>query len=152
MPDEPQPWYRTPGAVFTAGGVGLVLVIALVITIVQMSDQWSTPASTFAPPPVATTSATIPPGVTTPTPTTATTYPTTVSLSTTDINLSITPPSGSETSTSETSTPGTSTSGTSPPETTAATAETEDDEPISRTPRRTPRTNITRTLIPRPIN
>ena len=80
MPDEPQPWYRTPGAVFTAGGVGLVLVIALVITIVQMSDQWSTPASTFAPPPVATTSATIPPGVTTPTPTTATTYPTTVSL------------------------------------------------------------------------
>ncbi len=100
MPDEPQPWYRTPGAVFTAGGVGLVLVIALVITIVQMSDQWSTPASTFAPPPVATTSATIPPGVTTPTPTTATTYPTTVSLSTTDINLSITPPSGSETSTS----------------------------------------------------
>ena len=142
MPDEPQPWYRTPGAVFTAGGVGLVLVIALVITIVQMSDQWSTPASTFAPPPVATTSATIPPGVTTPTPTTATTYPTTVSLSTTDINLSITPPSGSETSTS----------GTSTPETAAATAETEDDEPISRTPRRTPRTNITRTLIPRPIN
>ena len=41
------PWYRTPMAVFTAGGIGLILIAALVFTVVQMSDQWSKPVTTI---------------------------------------------------------------------------------------------------------
>ena len=81
MPDEPAPWYRTSGAIVAAGGVGLVLVIALVVAVVQMSDQWSvTPTPTYTPATFATTTATPRSELTTTPTTTATTYPTVVAV------------------------------------------------------------------------
>ena len=94
MPDEPEPWYRTSGAIFAAGGLGLILVVALVTAVVQMSDQWMTvpTSTTIAPPTVATTTATARSEEPTTTPNTSTSYSPPASLSTADINPSIAPP------------------------------------------------------------
>ena len=85
MAADNEPWYRTPAATITAGVTGLVIVIGLVVTVIQMSDDWSQPDSTVYTTPVTTeqTLRTSQPFVITPSDT-STTYPTS-RLSTTEI-------------------------------------------------------------------
>lgn len=85
MAAENEPWYRTPAATITAGIVGLLVVAGLVVTVIQMSDNWSQPDSTVYTTPVTTeqTLRTTQPFVITPSDT-STTYPTS-RLSTTEI-------------------------------------------------------------------
>jgi hypothetical protein len=80
-----EPWYRTPGAIITAGVVGLVLIAALIFTVVQFSDDWSQPDTTVYTTPVTTeqTLRTTEPFVITPSES-STSYPTS-RLSTTEI-------------------------------------------------------------------
>ena len=85
MAADNEHWYRTPAAIITAGIVGLVLVIALVFTVVRMSDNWSQPGTTVYTTPVITeqTLRTTEPFVITPSES-PTSYPTS-RLSTTEI-------------------------------------------------------------------
>ena len=142
----PEPWYRTPAAVSTAGVVGLALVGGLVFTVVKMSDQWSQP------PTMSTVMTTVPttqqtlrtttPFIATPTSTVTSSFPTSVRLSTTDIGVpgEITPPP--ETSPSESPTT------TSPPRTPRQQDDDEDSGDETTTTRKRPRLNQTRTLSP----
>ncbi|MET0899829.1 MAG: hypothetical protein ABWY45_18115 [Mycobacterium sp.] len=140
----PEPWYRTPAAVSTAGVVGIALVGGLVFTVVKMSDQWSQP------PTMSTVLTTVPttqqtlrtttPFIVTPSSTDTSTFPTSVQLSTTDIGVP-----------GETTTTTTDSSETSPGEspTTRRTPRTqEDDGDQTTTTRKRPRLNQTRTLSP----
>jgi hypothetical protein len=96
---KPQkPWYRSSGATFAAGLLGLALIAGLVMAVITMSGQWATRDSETV----------LPPGTHMPEPPhfagttsagSSTTY-TTVRLSTTDIGL----PNESGTSSSTTTT------------------------------------------------
>jgi hypothetical protein len=99
---ENEPWYRQPAAIFTAGGIGLLVIAALVFTVVQMSDDWSQPSTTVFTTP-ATTEQTLrsteafvitPSG-------TSSTYPTS-QLSTTEIGLPGETTTGTDTTTDDT--------------------------------------------------
>lgn len=150
-PDD-HPWYRTPTAVFMAGGVGLILIAALVFTVVQMSDQWSKPVTTVLTTTTAadpeTTSREKQPFVITPSDTPTTSFTTSVQLSTTDIGL---PAVTSTTSGTET-TSGSPTTGSplsTAPGVDAPVFPTQgrpSDDPTS--PRKRPRLNETRTYSP----
>ena len=151
-PDD-HPWYRTPTAVFTAGGVGLILIAALVFTVVQMSDQWSKPVTTVL---ITTTTAADPtttsrekqPFVITPSDSPTTSFTTSVPLSTTDIGL----PSVTDT------TSGTSTTSSGAPSGDAPSAAPGIDAPVfpsqgrpsddPTSTRKRPRFNETRTYSP----
>ena len=133
------PWHNRTPAVVGASVVGIavigILFLAVSYVVRQSGGSEQAPAYFLEP----TFSATAP----STSPTTATTTQTitsTVPPVTSDINPSSGPPtSSSDTSGSETSSPQTS-------------AEEDEDDEESRLPttRRTPRTNITRTLYPRP--
>ena len=158
-----QPWYRTPAATFTAGGFGAALIAALVYTVVQMSDEWSTPQNTVLTTPVTTQSA--------PTETrdkqtfvitpsdTSTTFTTSVPLSTTEIgNPTDATTSGTDTTTTDSSSETTPGAGQPPPSGTdmpttfpsqRRPGETSGDTPgETRTTRNRPRYNETRTYSP----
>lgn len=130
-----QAWYRSRAATFTAGGAGAVLVAALVVTVVQFSDEWGRPETTVLTtvPTVATTTETRDktPFIITPSDTSSS-FPTSVSLSTSDFGLP--PETTSSTDTTTSSSPSTESSEDSTPTTT----------------RKRPRLNETRTGIPRP--
>jgi hypothetical protein len=153
MAREQKPWYRSSGATFAAGLLGLALIAGLVMTVIKMSGQWNTRYSETV----------LPPGTHLPEPphfagtTTAgssTTY-TTVRLSTTDIGLpseSATSSSGSAT-TSPSSPTDTPTTSTSPPPATAPTFPGTFPTRVTHPPGTTrsgPRINETRTLYPSP--
>lgn len=138
----PEPWYRTPAAVSTAGAVGIALVGGLVFTVVKMSDQWSQP------PTMSTVLSTVPttqqtlrsttPFIVTPSSTATSSFPTSIRLSTTDIGV---PGETTTTDSSETS-PGES------PTTRRTPRTQEDDGDQTTTTRKRPRLNQTRTLSP----
>ncbi|MCV7228344.1 DUF5129 domain-containing protein [Mycolicibacterium komossense] len=97
MPADNEPWYRTPAAIFSAGVAGLVLIGALVVAVVQMSDNWSQPDTTVYTTPVTTeqTLRTTQPFVITPSES-STTFPTS-RLSTTEIGVPGETTSGTDT-------------------------------------------------------
>jgi hypothetical protein len=134
------PWHNRTPAVVGASVVGVavlgILFLAVSYVVRQSGETEQAPAYFVEP----TFSATAPSTSPTTTATTTQTITSTVPPVTSDINPSSGPPtSSSETSGSETSSPET-------------TAEEDEDDEESRLPttRRTPRTNITRTLYPRP--
>ena len=150
-----KPWYRTPAATFTAGGVGAALLAALAYTVVQMSGEWSSPQNT-----VLTTPATTQPAPTetrdkqtfviTPSDT-STTFTTSVPLSTTDIgNPNDTTTSGTDTTTTGSSSETTSLppSGTDMPTTFPSQGRPDESPNQTRTTRNRPRYNETRTYSP----
>ncbi len=153
--DEPggDPWHRNPAVIFTAGGVGLALVVALVFTVVQFSDDWSRPETTVYTTPAPSTTdgapSTLPPTA----PIIATysgtssTFTTSVPLSTTEIGL----PGPGDPSTSGTeTTSGSDTTSPSPGRswTTERRPSDDDDDGVITTTRKRPRLNETRTLSP----
>ncbi|CAJ1586117.1 hypothetical protein [[Mycobacterium] wendilense] len=139
------PWHHNSNVVIAAGVAGVVLIAALVVTVVRMSDQWSKPTetiyrtTTWTPDPT-TTSRQRQPFVVTPSEST-TSFTTSVPLSTTDIGV---PPPMETTETSESETSETSTTTTTTTRTTAA----EDTDEATTTTRKRPRLNQTRTLFP----
>lgn len=142
---DDHPWYRTTAATVAAGGIGAVLLAALVYTIVQFSDDWTNPAPTMLttaaiPPPAPTTPGDRAPFVITPTDT-STTFTTSVPVSTTDIGV----PTDQTTTGSDTSATST-TSGTTTTTTTTTTGGAGEQEPT--TTRKRPRLNETRTFSP----
>jgi hypothetical protein len=148
-----EPWYRKTATIFTAGGVGLALLVALVVIVMQMSDDWSKPITTVLTSPASE----APPSrdketfVVTPSDTPSSSFTTSVPVSTTDIGLpgdtpSTTPaPTTTSTTGSETTTPGFRT--TFPPTTRSQTTSGE-STPTSTHSK--PRYNETRTLYPAP--
>ena len=146
MAAENEPWYRQPAATFTAGGIGLLAIVALVVTVVEMSDDWSQPSTTVFTTP-ATSEQTLPstrPFVITPSDTSAS-YPTSA-LSTTEIGLpGETTTSGTET----TEDPAPSSTDPRFPGTRPFVPSSAPDLGQSTTTRR-PRFNETRTLYPNP--
>jgi hypothetical protein len=133
------PWHNRTSAVVGASVLGLAVIAILVLAGTYVARQFGeteqAPLYYVEPSFSATSSGTS----TTPT-TTTQTITSTVPPVTSDINPSSGPPtSSSDTSSSETPSPETS-------------AEEDEDDEESRLPttRRTPRTNITRTLYPRP--
>jgi hypothetical protein len=144
---ENEPWYRQPAATFTAGGLGLLAIIALVVAVVQMSDDWSQPStSVFTTP--ATTEQTLrstQPFVVTPSDTSSS-YPTS-RLSTTEIGLPGETTSGTDTTSGDTTPPVDDRyPGTRPVGPSAAPTPGGDGSPS--TTKRRPRFNETRTLSP----
>ena len=104
-----KPWYRSSGATFAAGLLGLTLITGLVMVVITMSGQWNVRDSEVVLPPG--THMPEPPHVMGTTAGSSTSY-TTVHVSTTDIGL----PTESATSSSST-TPSSTTSGTDTPST-----------------------------------
>ncbi len=154
------PWHTTHAATFVAGGVGAVLLAALAVSVVQMSDDWSQPQTTLLTTPATTqpapTSRDAEPFVITPS-TTPTTFATSVLSTTEFIDPAATLPP-TETTSGSTTTPESTTSQTDSAHTElpttypltpgeATTHGATPDETTSPT-RRTPRYNITRTLAP----
>ena len=136
--DEPSaPWHNSTRAVLGASAVGLAVIAALVAAVVYVTgaDEPADAPLNFVDPSFSATASRTPASATTTTATITSTAP----LSTTEING---PPGPSTTSDS---------SGTSPSESPSVSRMPEDTGgPTTRTPRR-PRTNVTRTLLPRPI-
>jgi hypothetical protein len=131
-----QPWHNRTPAVVGASLAGLALIGILIAIAVAMTQQYNEPEQAplyFVEP---TFSATATGTSTTTTQTITSTSP----PQTTDINGPTTS-SSSDTSSSETSTDTT---------TARRTVEEDDDPTTRRSPRRTPRTNVTRTLNPYP--
>jgi hypothetical protein len=109
---KPQkPWYRSSGATFAAGLLGLALITGLVLLVIRMSGQWNVRDSETVLPPG--THMPEPPHVVGTTAGSSTSY-TTVHVSTTDIGLPTESGTSSSTTpsstTSRTDTPSTSTS------------------------------------------
>ncbi|MCV7192636.1 hypothetical protein [Mycolicibacterium brumae] len=153
MTDDPQPWHRTKAAVYAAGGLGLILVVALFVLVVRMSGQWESPDDNVKPPEFGRMTANLPSSSESLlTSTESTTSYTTAPISTTEIGLETgdpADPSGADVS-------GTSASG-EPDEdapTTATTrprgAEADDEESEITTTRKRARYNETRILTPGP--
>ena len=146
------PWYRTTAATFTAGGVGVILVAGLVVAVVQMSDEWSTPTST-----VLTTAVTsAPPSSTrerqpfiiTPSDT-STTFTTSVPLSTTEIGgLTEAPPPITSSETTPAATAPTPLPTNEMPTTFPNQRRPDDSDVEAPTTRHRPRYNETRTYSP----
>jgi hypothetical protein len=134
---SPQPWHNSTPAVLGASAVG-VAVIAVVVGVISLVTGPSDPPAdaplNFVEPSFSATASRTPTSAST----TTATITSTAAVSTTEINAPLAPPTTSGTS-------GSSESSSSP------SLEEDDDGPTTRTPRRTPRTNITRTLLPRPI-
>jgi hypothetical protein len=106
---KPQkPWYRSSGATFAAGLLGLALITGLVLLVIRMSGQWNVRDSEVVVPPG--THMPEPPHVVGTTAGSSTSY-TTVHVSTTDIGLP------TESGTSSSTTPSSTTSGTDTPST-----------------------------------
>lgn len=156
-PSAPVPWQHNPTVVFAAGALGVVLLLALVITVVRMSDRWTEttdPVPGFAPTVRHLPTTTSPRSKLIVTPTeSSTTYTTSVPLSTTEIGLpppELEPESPTETDT-ETPDPDdtetTTTTTTTTTETTAA-SDADDATATTTTTRKRPRLNETRTLGP----
>jgi hypothetical protein len=143
---ENEPWYRQPAATFTAGGIGLLAIVGLVVTVVQFSDDWGQPAtSVFTTP--ATTEQTLrstQPFVITPSDTSSS-YPTS-RLSTTEIGVPGETTSGTDTTSATDSEPTSDDRfpGTRPIVPTAG----PDPGDGQTTTKRRPRFNETRTLSP----
>jgi len=139
-----QTWFRSSAAVSVAGLAGIALIIALVVTVVRMSDQWSSPpAPTMMTSSVPTTQQTLrstEPFIATPS-YGSSTFPTSVDLSTTDIGI----PGDTTTTTTDSSESESPTS-----RTTRTTRAQNDDETGDQTTttRKRPRLNETRTLSP----
>lgn len=147
---EPEPWYRSQTATFTAGGLGLVLVAVLVWSVVSMSGQWSAPTDTMfttpaSPAPAVVRSST---SALIATPSDSSTSYSRIPLSTTDIGL----PGAPDTSTSDTSSSGTSPSRSGSSHTTERRTDDDDDNTGPTSSRQRPRLNETRTLYPAPRN
>ena len=137
--EQSEPWHNSTPAVLGASAIGLAVIAALVGAVVYVTGQDAPDAPLdFVEPSFSATSSP------TSSPTTTATITSTTPLSTTEINPPLAPPpptsDPSSTSGSETS------SGPSRP----PRQREDDDGPTTRTPRR-PRTNVTRTLLPRPI-
>jgi hypothetical protein len=143
-PAAPTPWYNRTGAVVGASVAGLAVIGILVAAGIFVTRQFSEPERApldFVEPSFSVTSA----GSSTPT-TTATITSTSPPV-TTDIDA----PTSSPTSSSDTSgstTPSSESSSRSAPRTTSE--QDDDGGSTTRTTRRGPRTNVTRTLYPRP--
>ena len=147
---EDQPWYRTTAATFAAGGLGAVLLAALVYAIVQFSADWTNPAPTVfttgvAPAPVTTTGSGGAPLIITPSET-SNSFTTSVPVSTTEIAG----PTDLTTTTTTSDTSGTSTTGTTTttPTTTTTAPPTTAGDGDTTTTRKRPRLNETRTFSP----
>jgi hypothetical protein len=144
-----QPWYRTPAATFAAGGVGLLLIAALVMTVVRMSDQWTVPVSTTFTTTSTLAPQTIPAGERVDAATTSdtpTSY-TMPSFSTTETY----PPSDQPSTTDTSGTPTSSPPPLPPPPAAPTTVLAEPPREASTAPsttRQRPRLNVTRTLSP----
>ncbi len=135
-----QPWHNRTPAVVGASLAGLALIGIVIAIAVAMTQQYNEPEQAplyFVEP---TFSATATGTSTTTTQTITSTSP----PQTTDINGPTTS-SSSDTSSSETSSSETSSSEAAP-----RTVDEDDDPTTRRSPRRTPRTNVTRTLNPYP--
>lgn len=128
-----------------AGVVGAALVAGLVVTVVKMSDQWTSPTPTVMTTSVPTTQQTLrttEPFIATPT-YSSTSFPTSVRLSTTDIGV----PGESTTTTTTTDSSATSTTD-SPTSRSTRSPGGQDDDETTTTTRKRPRLNETRTLSP----
>jgi hypothetical protein len=158
-PPAPTPWYNKTPAVLGASAIGLVIIGVVVTAVTFVSRQANEPndtplnfvepsfSATTTPPAPPTTTATI---TSTSPPVTSDIYP--PGVTTSGLPTSGTPTSGTETSGTETSgtpTSDTLTSGTEPTSRVEESprAEEDEDEPTSR---KRPRTNVTRTFLPRP--
>jgi hypothetical protein len=142
--DEPsQPWHNSTRAVLGASAAGAVVVAVLVASLVYVTgaDEPADAPLNFVEPSFSATASRTPTSATTTTATITSTAP----VSTTEIN---TPPGPSTTSDSSSTSPSTSPSSSESPS--VSRPPEDDDGPTIRTPRR-PRTNVTRTLLPRPI-
>lgn len=137
--DPPTPWHNRTSSLLGASAIGLIalaIVWATVSWVAGPSDDADQAPLYFVDPTSSSTSGTT-------TPTTTATVTSTSPPATTDINAPIGPPPAPP--------PPSSSERTSDAETTPSAEEDEDeDESTTRRPRRTPRTNITRTLSPRP--
>jgi Flp pilus assembly pilin Flp len=133
--DQPsEPWHNSTRAVLGASAVGVAVIAGLVAAVMFVTgeDEPADVPLNFVDPSFSATAS----RTTTSTPTTTATITSTAPLSTTEINTSTT----------------TSNSSTSSSESSSAPRQREDDDgPITRTPRRMPRTNVTRTLLPRRV-
>jgi hypothetical protein len=129
--------------VSVAGVVGAALVAGLVVTVVRMSDQWTSPTPTVMTTSVPTTQQTLrttEPFIATPT-YSSTSFPTSVRLSTTDIGV---PGESTTTTTTDSSTTTTD----SPTSRSTRSPGGQDDDETTTTTRKRPRLNETRTLSP----
>ena len=134
-----EPWHNSTRAVVGASAVGVAVIAVLVAAIMFVSgrdDSTNAPVD-FVDPSFSATA----PETPTSSPTTTATITSTTPPSTTEINGPPTPPTTSASSGTS------STSSESPP---VPRQRGEEGGPTIRTPRR-PRTNVTRTLLPRPI-
>lgn len=140
-------WYRSPAVLSVAGVVGVALIAALVVTVVRMSDQWSSPSTptvmtTTNAPTTQQTLRSTEPFIATPS-YESSTFPTSVDLSTTDIGVP-----GEATSTTPSSETSSGESTTSRPSRTPRIRDDDDDDNETTTTRKRPRLNETRTLSP----
>ncbi|MCV7185098.1 hypothetical protein [Mycolicibacterium murale] len=141
-PEDRGAWYRSTTAVSVAGVVGAALVAGLAVTVVKMSDQWTSPTPTVMTTSVPTTQQTLrttEPFIATPT-YSSTSFPTSVRLSTTDIGV----PGESSTTTDSSATSTTD----SPTSRSTRRPGGQDDDETTTTTRKRPRLNETRTLSP----
>ena len=142
--DQPsEPWHNSTRAVLGASAVGVAVIAGLVAAVMFVTgeDEPADVPLNFVDPSFSATASRTP----TSTPTTTATITSTAPLSTTEINTATTTSNSSSTSSSDSSS-------TSSSESSSAPRQREDDDgPITRTPRRMPRTNVTRTLLPRPV-
>jgi hypothetical protein len=128
------PWHNSTPMVLGASAIGIGVIAALVAAVMLVtpgSNKPTQPPLNFVEPSFSASQ--------TSTPTTTATITSTVAVSTTDINPTPGPPSSPETSSSAPTSSG------RPPRS----SQDETDGPTTRT-RRGPRTNVTRTLFPRP--
>lgn len=134
--DQPsEPWHNSTRAVLGASAVGVAVIAGLVAAVMFVTgeDEPADVPLNFVDPSFSATASRTP----TSTPTTTATITSTAPLSTTEFNTTTTTSNSSSTSSSESSS--------------APRQREDDDGPITRTPRRMPRTNVTRTLLPRPV-
>jgi hypothetical protein len=134
--DQPsEPWHNSTRAVLGASAVGVAVIAGLVAAVMFVTgeDEPADVPLNFVDPSFSATASRTP----TSTPTTTATITSTAPLSTTEFNTPTTTSNSSSTSSSESSS--------------APRQREDDDGPITRTPRRMPRTNVTRTLLPRPV-
>jgi len=158
-PAPPTPWYNKTPAVLGASAIGLVIIGVVVTAITFVSRQPNEPNDAplnFVEPSFSVTT-TVSSALTTTVTITSTSPPVTTDINPPIVATSSPPTSGPPTSgtptsgtpTSGTETSGTETSGTEPTSRVEESprAEEDEDEPTSR---KRPRTNVTRTFLPRP--
>jgi hypothetical protein len=137
---SPQPWHNRTPAVVGASAVGVAIIAVVVGVISLVTGPSDPPADTplnLVEPSFSSTVAR--------TTTTTATITSTPALSTTEINAPLAPTTSGAPDSSE------STASSVEEEEEEEDEDEEEDGPMIRKPRRTPRTNVTRTLPPRPI-